>query len=297
MSGVSRKSFLARGVGAAATAALGRPVQAMGKRSVGPFGPEVSDPGGLLDLPRGFRYRVISAEDSFLSNGQTVPGDFDGMACYPGPDRNSVYLVRNHELRPGDPNPVEGRNPYDASQPGGTSAVIVAGSQRRAVRDFVTSSGTRNNCAGGTTPWGTWLTCEEDRTTNHGYVFEVDPRNPENELSRTPIRAMGFFSHEAVAIDPRTGIVYLTEDDFRGTITDDPKQETRSSFFYRYTPSNRARRPGALQEGGTLEALSIEEAPGANIDFFSQRQRVGVVWRPVNAAEPAADPQRAAALQ
>jgi uncharacterized protein len=81
---------------------------------------------------------------------------------------------------------------------------------RREIRDYVTSSGTLNNCAGGATPWGTWLTCEEDRTTHHGYVFEVNPRDPQNNLSRTPIRGMGIFSHEAVNIDPRSGIAYLT---------------------------------------------------------------------------------------
>ena len=93
------------------------------------------------------------------------------------------------------------------------------------------------------TAWGTWLTCEEDRTTNHGYVFEVAPSDPENELSRMPIRAMGFFSHEAVDIDPATGIAYLTEDDFRGSLPDDPSTEvtgptgapgvTRASCLYR----------------------------------------------------------------
>ena len=54
------------------------------------------------------------------------------------------------------------------------------------------------------------MTREEDRTTHHGYVFEVNPRDPQNNLSRTPIRGMGIFSHEAVDIDPRSGLAYLT---------------------------------------------------------------------------------------
>ena len=95
---------------------------------------------------------------------------------------------------------------------------------------------------------------------SHGYVFEVDPNDPENDLSKTPIRGMGFFSHEAVDIDPATGIAYLTEDDFRGSIPDVPNDEivadvpdtegngTRVSFLYRYIPNDRTRRPGALQK-------------------------------------------------
>ena len=86
--------------------------------------------------------------------------------------------------------------------------------------------------------------------------------DPENELSKTPIRDMGRFSHEAVDIDPRTGICYLTEDDFEGLIDDeDPNLDTRRSYLYRYLPRNRRARPGALQEGGTLQVARLDEAP------------------------------------
>jgi len=177
----------------------------------------VSDRGGMLDLPPGFQYRVLSEEGGRLSDGSEVPGSFDGMAALPGGD-GQMMLVRNHELGADDGSAVPARTPFDRDGPGGTTTLVV-GRDRRVVREVVTSSGTIDNCAGGATPWGTWITCEEDLTDGHGYAFEVDPREPESELSRTPIRAMGTL-HEAIAIDPRTGVVYLT-DNSQGS--DDPR--------------------------------------------------------------------------
>jgi len=139
---------------------------------------------------------------------------------------------------------------------------------------------------------GTWITCEESRTTDHGYCF--DPRDRENELSRTPIRDMGFFSHEACDVDPSTGIVYLTEDDSRLPIPEDPADETaaesRTSFLYRYLPEDPRPRPGALQQGGRLQALAIAGRPSCNLDLGSTGDRYAVVWedvRPEQAHEDA----------
>ncbi len=290
----TRRTLLRRGaVGAGGALALAPVAGALAKpaRRAG-YGPLVEDSAGLLDLPCGFRYRVVQNVEDRLSNGAAVPGDFDGMVAIDGP-RNSTILVRNHELTPRDATkaPVVGRNPYDPATPGGTTALVV-GANRRLDRSYVSSSGTLNNCAGGGTPWGTWITCEESRTTGHGYAFEVDPTEPESKLSRTPIRAMGYFSHEAIDIDPRTGIAYLTEDDFRGQQVA-PELEvptgpglTRSSFLYRYLPENRAQKPGALQDGGRLQAMAIQARPQYNMDLGRTGERFQVVWVDVSAEEP-----------
>jgi uncharacterized protein len=296
---VSRRTFLGLGGMSAAALLLGsRGVLSQSSGSAG-YGELVPDPGGLIDLPKGFQYRVISEEGTPLSSGGTVPGDHDGMAAFPGPSSNTAVLVRNHEQRVGDPNPLVGRNPYDPAAPGGTTGIVVNLEDRTEVEDYVTSSGSLNNCAGGATPWGTWLTCEEDRTTNHGFVFEVDPNDPENDLSKTPIRDMGYFSHEAVDIDPATGIAYLTEDDFRGSVADDPNAEvvadvpdteggrgTRVSFLYRYIPNDRGQRPGALQRGGRLQVMTLDKRKDYNADLAFPGDRFRVVWRDVNPEEP-----------
>lgn len=182
--------------------------------------------------------------------GGVVPNAFDGMAAFAA-GNGIVRLVRNHELR--DPPELSrpfGDRPYDRLGPGGTTTLEVRlGPDGRAslLRQFASLTGTIVNCAGGPTPWGSWITCEETVagtahgwSRNHGYTFEV-PSSADGAVDPVRLEAMGRFQHEAVAIDPATGWIYQTED-------------RMPAGFYRFKPSV----PGQLARGGTLEALVIQ---------------------------------------
>ena len=217
----------------------------------------VTDPAGLLDLPRGYSYRVISRFGDRMDDGHIVGDRADGMGCFAlGGGR--VALVRNHELqaRHHDSGPFGARSvttSYDRSSdgralPGGTSTLIYDLRQQRVEAQYQSLAGTIRNCSGGVTPWGSWLTCEEDVThagsgvaRDHGWVFEV-PAAARGLVDPVPLTALGRFNHEAAAVDPATGIVYLTED------RDD-------SLFYRFLPSS----PGRLAAGGRLQALALDD--------------------------------------
>ncbi len=273
------------------------------------YGELKSDPNAILDLPEGFSYEILSQTGSRMPDGYKVPGKPDGMAAF-DLGKNRVALIRNHEIGhsgyttgPFEDNKVlpEGFDEsliYDGgrngAQPfvGGTTTIIYNVKTRQVEDEYLSLIGTDRNCAGGPTPWGTWITCEEpaDMTTQwgafHGYCFEV-PANQKPGLTKpTPLKAMGRFRHEAIAVDPRTDIIYLTEDRNDGVI-------------YRFLPAER-KNPAA---GGKLQALMIKgdkEAdtrnwPGGK-STFPIGKRVPVEWVTLDDVESPQDDLRLRAM-
>jgi secreted PhoX family phosphatase len=194
------------------------------------FGPLRPDPEGILDLPGGFSYKIISRWGDEMADGLLVPGLPDGMAAFEGPDGTTV-LVRNHEVSNGDRergafgedlsrlDRIDRSKIYDPGENGvpsfgGTTTLVYDTREQKLVRQFLSSAGHVRNCAGGVTPWGTWLTCEETvlragedgAAKNHGYVFEV-PATAETRArrSRLPIRAWGDSTTKRSASIPRPG--------------------------------------------------------------------------------------------
>ncbi|MEU6867648.1 alkaline phosphatase PhoX [Streptomyces sp. NPDC046876] len=232
------------------------------------YGPLVPDPRGLLDLPAGFTYTVLSRAGDPLRSGEgTVPANCDGMAAFAagpaGPAAGGVRLVRNHENKPAATlrvPPVAGLT-YDPAALGGCTLLELA-PDGRVTAERVALAGTAVNCAGGRTPWNTWLSCEETEdlagtsgyTRDHGYVFEVDPADP-HRSGAVPLTAMGRFAHEAVAVDPYTGIVYETEDAFVRPF----------GLFYRFLPARPLGGPGSLRVGGALQALRVPGVPDLSV--------------------------------
>ncbi|MBH5337509.1 DUF839 domain-containing protein [Streptomyces pactum] len=243
------------------------------------YGALVADPDGLLDLPAGFRYRVLSREGGPLRSGEgAVPSSFDGMAAFPGRG-GRTHLVRNHENRQNARHrvPVVDGLTYDPQAPGGCTALTLDG-RHRVLDERVAIAGTSTNCAGGPTPWHTWLTCEETEykageegyAKDHGFIFEVDPSDP-RRTGAHPLTAMGRFQHEAVAVDPRSGVVYETEDAFQHPF----------GLFYRFLPERPLGGRGSLRAGGRLEAMRVPGVPDLSAVTEPGTHLDGVEWVPV----------------
>ena len=229
------------------------------------YGPLLMDPGGIIDLPAGFSYRVLSRTGDAMSDGLLVPGGPDAMAAFAGPQGRTL-LVCNHELTAGslaaggfgEKNERLGQldrewfYDYGRGTPalGGTSTLVLD-PKGEVERHYMSLAGTIRNCAGGPTPWGSWVTCEETlqradefHEKDHGYNFEVPVSAQIKRAQPIPLKQMGRFNHEAVAVDPATGIVYQTED-------------AGDSLIYRYLPEQ----AGQLAAGGQLQALVVIDQP------------------------------------
>lgn len=205
-------------------------------------------------LPRGFSYAKGGEAFTPMRDGHPTPPAHDSMGVFRVGSK--YHLVRNHELDPEDfgfvpPLPV-GNKAYDRLGNGGCTILEFNPRTGRFGESWTALGGTIVNCSGGPTPWGSWLTCEETTAGKdaglekpHGYVFEV-PAHTQRPVTARPIKAMGRFVHEGAAVDPATGIVYLTEDN--GEPLDG---------FYRFLP----REYGRLAAGGTLQMLAVTHTP------------------------------------
>ena len=282
---LNRRSFL-KSIAAAATvpsaATLSRTAHA--EKS-----PLRSDRNGILDLADGLRYTIVSRAGDRMDDGFQVPIAHDGMAAFTGED-GRIVIVCNHEM---DPKWLEQgpfgksydsvrsdvlRELYDPGSGrtpsmGGTTTTVYDPQRRRTEKQFLSLCGTELNCAGGKTPWNTWLSCEEcfespgtrlepapafTRDRRHGYVFEVSAYA--DGLQRAvPLKAMGRFEHEACAVHEPTGIVYMTED-------------RHHSLFYRFIPDV----PGKLAKGGRLQALAVAGKPSLATHNWSSDPAIGL---------------------
>jgi secreted PhoX family phosphatase len=171
-------------------------------------------------LPSGFTSRILARSSEVVEGTRHVwHAAPDGGVVFPQPD-GWIY-VSNAEISGGN---------------GGVGALRFS-SEGAIVDAYSILSGTSRNCAGGPTPWGTWLSCEEVAS---GQVWECDPTGRSAGIAHP---AMGIFNHEAVAVDPVEEKLYLTEDESDGRL-------------YRFTP---ARYPDL--SAGTMEVLRVIDGP------------------------------------
>ncbi len=261
MNSVDRRAFLKRtsyaiGSGAAATALgnllvhaeeLTTPAKAASTSLV----PVADDASGfeLLALPKGFRFRSYGWTGDALTGDTPTPGLHDGMSVIRA-DEKSLTLCRNHEVE-SDKGTFAKGPVYDRKAGAGCTSLTFDLVKGEFLESHASLTGTLRNCAGGLTPWGSWLTCEEtvlgpgdevdgrrvEYEREHGFIFEVPAHG---KATAEPLTAMGRFVHEAVAVDPKTSIVYETED-------------RKTAGLYRFVPNT----PRKLADGGRLQMMKV----------------------------------------
>ena len=266
------------------------------------LGPLLYQQGEILALPNGFSYKVISRQGDLMSDGLVVPGMYDGMGAFKLKN-DRVLLIRNHEIGPGphrtspfgalneNIGKVSENKIYDFGKRakaclGGTSTLVYNEKSQKIELEYLSLTGTVRNCAGGVTPWNSWITCEETalRTgeqngfleKDHGYNFEVPATEKIGLIDPVPLKAMGRFVHEAVAVHPKEGIVYQTEDSDTG-------------IFYRFIPNEKEQ----LHKGGRLQYLVLSDWKSADTrnwaalttERFPEKKFFNVEWVDIDDVE------------
>lgn len=266
------------------------------------YGALVPRSNEILSLPKGFSAKVISRRGDLMNDDLVSPGMHDGMGVFKG-SNGKVILIRNHENLPG----ADATGPFGAGNKmidkvsknkiydfakgerpcvGGTTTMVYNEQNQKVELEYLSLTGTVRNCAGGITPWNSWITCEETEVKkggekgylekDHGYNFEVPASERVGLTDPVPIKAMGRFVHEAVAVHPKEGIVYQTED-------------IDNAAFYRYLPNAY----GDLHKGGKLQCLVINEWKSADTrnwsslksDKFPVKKSFDVSWTDLDNVE------------
>jgi uncharacterized protein len=239
---VDRRRFLLLSLAASGSLTVGRGAlapafAAPAQPAASPYGPLQDPDANGLRLPEGFTSRVVKQFGVPIGPSTELGMPFpDGAATFPTADGGWI-LVSNSE----NPPPVDVPDPTGVSGLGGAQATVFA-ADGTIVDAYSILTGSRSNCAGGATPWGTWLSCEEVDDpldpANSGKVFECDPTGQHPAID---LPSLGRFKHENATVDPVRQQVYLSED------LDD-------GCFYRFTPASY---PDLTE--GTLEAALVAD--------------------------------------
>lgn len=303
---MKKAGFSLLGVLALISTALGVALFALAPpaKDIDGFGPIIKDRNQILDLPRGFSYKIIARAGDRMTDGFYVPGLADGMSASPGPDTLTI-LVCNHEFRIGHPEsagPFKGKESlvrklsegliYDKGSRGkpclaSTTTLVYDTKARQLKSHFLNMVGTLASCSGAISPFQTWLSCEEVFENpgeycaqRHGYVFEGPVSTEPRLIKPVPLKALGRFQHEGVAVAPQTGIIYMTEDQTDG-------------LLYRFVPNT----PGRLDEGGRLQCLAVPDKPQFDTrnwkgSAVSRGEAFPVYWVDLDDVDPETDDLR-----